>query len=460
VAVVGVVSSAWPAPAPPPAPPAADAVGIPPAGAYASSAFCPGGAGTAAATTIYLTNSTAQVVTGVMTSVSPAPRGGRVPTVRRRVAVPALGSAALNPALGLPAGNVAASFVFDGGGVVAHQVVSGPGGWSTAPCASRTSAQWAFAGGSTVAGNRLTLALFNPAAPESVVNVSFLTSTGMVTPQAYQGLVVPPGQLVTADIGQFVQKASDIATFVTAQSGALVSTEFQQWSTGSARGSGLSLRLGSPSLSTTWQFAQTTSAPGAAVTFELANPSPQAVTATLAFGLAAGTVVPRRVAIPPLAVADFVASGPYGLPQQIPYSVSVTATAPIVVGRSVRAGPRSVSPQQGSSSGTVTLATHWLVPGPGVPHAPGTAQATVRSLAVADPGASAAMVTVTGVGSPRPSVRFSVPPGRLVVLGSRLVGGLAVYSVTSSVPVTVEEDSGPSGSPGVVSSTGFSGPGS
>ena len=50
---------------------------------------------------------------------------------------------------------------------------------------------------------------------------------------------------------------------------------------------------------------------------------------------------------------------------------------------------------------------------------------------------------------------FTVAPGRLVVLGPKLVGGLSVFSVLSSVPVNVEEDSRPSGASGVVSSTGF-----
>ena len=69
----------------------------------------------------------------------------------------------------------------------------------------------------------MTLALFDPSAPEAVVDISFLTAAGLVTPQAYQGLVVPAGQLVVENVGQFVQSASDIATLVTAQSGALVS---------------------------------------------------------------------------------------------------------------------------------------------------------------------------------------------------------------------------------------------
>ena len=36
----------------------------------------------------------------------------------------------------------------------------------------------------------------DPAAPAAVVDVSFLTPAGLITPQAYQGLVVPSGRLV------------------------------------------------------------------------------------------------------------------------------------------------------------------------------------------------------------------------------------------------------------------------
>ena len=226
VIVVGVslVSSAFPAPTAPGAPSSFDAVPVPPPGSFSSSAFCASGTRNAASGTIFLTNSTRVAVSGVMTSVGPSPGGGSSSAVRRRVAVPALGSAAVNPAVGLPQGSTASSFLFVGGGVVADQAVSGPGGWSMSPCASQTASQWYFAGGSTTAGNTMTLALFDPAAPEAVVNVSFLTSSGVISPQAYQGLVVAPGQLVVENVGDFVQNATGIATVVTAQSGGLVSS--------------------------------------------------------------------------------------------------------------------------------------------------------------------------------------------------------------------------------------------
>jgi len=452
VAGIGLVSAAFPAPGAAPAPGADDGVQVPAADAVSSSAFCPAPTGAAAATTVYLTNSTARAVAGVMDSVGPARGHGPAPTVHRSVVVPPLSSVAVDPSTGVAQGSNASSFTFAGGGVVASQVVSGPLGWSTAPCASRTATQWAFAGGSTAAGSGLALALFDPAAPAAVVNITFLTRTGLVTPQAYQGLVIPSGRLVVENIGAYVQRASDIATFVSAQAGGLVSSEFQQTSVG---GGGLSLRLGSPGLSTVWRFAQTTAGPGSSVLFHLANPGSVTETATISPGLSSGSVVPRRVSVPPLSIVDFSASGSAGFPHQVPYSLTVHSSGPIVVGRSVFSGRGTPGPQWGSSAGTTAVANHWLVPGPGVYRAPGTPHAAIKNLAVANPGPSPAQVTVTTLRSRHPVAVFTVAPGRLVVLGPKVVGGLSVFSILSSVPVNVEEDSRPSGASGVVSSTGF-----
>jgi hypothetical protein len=455
VIVIGmaVLGAVFPVSSANPATGAGDGVPVPPAGAYSSSAFCAAGTGTAANSTIYLTNSTAVTVAGVMTSIGPATSSGAVPTVRHDVAVPPLGTSAINPADGLPAGSNSSSFVFAGGGVMASQVVSGPNGWSTAPCASQTSPQWAFAGGSTSAGNSLTLSLFNPGASATAVNVSFLTGSGLITPQAYQGLTIPAGQMEVENVGDFVQNASAIATLVTAQSGSLVSTEFQQVSSGAT--GGLSLRLGSPHLSTTWRFAQTTNTPNSTVNFYLANPTTAPVTATVSFGLSSGSVVPRHLVLAPASLSVVATSGTAGVPQQVAYSVTISASSPIVAGRSVQAAGGATPPVWGSSSGTVTVAERWLVPGPGVANAPGTAHATADSLAVANPGPATAKVTVTVLGGRRPVAMFMVAPGEVAVLGAKQVGGLSVLSVSSSQPVNVEEDSGPSGAPGVVSSTGF-----
>ncbi len=365
LAVVGLISIVARPSGPSAAPAAADGVPVAPVGAYSSSAFCTAGTGTAASATIYLTNPTRHTISGVMISVGPS-TGSAVPSVRRTVSVPALRSAAVNPGSDLPTGSTATSFVFAGGGMVVNQSVSGPGGWSMAPCASRTATQWSFAGGSTASGNLVSLALFNPAATEAVVNVSFLTGNGLVTPQDYQGLEVPAGQLVVENVGDYVQNVAAFATVVSAQAGAVVSTEFQQWAPGAT--GGISLRLGSPVPSTTWRFAQTTTLPGSTVDFTLGNPGTASVTASISVGLSSGTVVPHQVVVPPLSVTVFTASTTAGLPQQTPFSLTVTSSGPMVVGRSVSAPTGATAATWGASAGTVSAAGRWVVPGPGVPN--------------------------------------------------------------------------------------------
>jgi hypothetical protein len=217
----------------------------------------------------------------------------------------------------------------------------------------------------------------------------------------------------------------------------------------------MSLRAGSPSLSTTWRLAQTTVLPQSTVDVTLANPGSTPATATISLGLSSGSVVPHRLVVAPSSVAVFSASGTAGLPEQVPYSLTVTSSAPIVAGRTVEAPSGSVQPGWGSSSATVTAVPRWLVPGPGIQSAPGTAGATVESLAVANPGSSAVRVVVGTLGGSRPVAVFTVAPGRLSVLGSAQLEGLPVLTVLASGPVNVEEDSGPTGGPGVVSSAGF-----
>jgi hypothetical protein len=460
---IWIVSVAAGAPTRRATPAVTDGVAISAADATSSSLFCAGGAsgfGGLAGTTIYLTNTTTKAVTGVMTArVAPGTGSGATstgtpgpPTVRP-VQIPPMGTTAINPGTGLPAGDVAASFVFAGGGVTANQVVTGTGGWSTAPCASQVATSWYFAGGSTSPGNSMTLDLFNPTSTDAVMNVSFLTASGVITPSAYQGLVVPAGHVVAENVGDFVQNQGEIATVISAQSTAVVADELQQWSSGST--GGLALRLGSPSPSTVWHFAQTTNPNKGTVTFHVANPGTQAGVATFDIGVPSASIVPIQVPVPAQSVVALIASASSRLPRTSPYAVTVKASVGMVVSRSVQAPNGSAPPLWGSIAGTTTTSTHWLVPGPGAGTAPGTPRATAGSLAVANSGSSPAQVRVTTLGTGTVVGSFTVAPGSLAVLGPNVIAGLQVYDVTANQPVIVEEDDNPSGAPGVVSSAGM-----
>lgn len=454
LAGVGVVSAAVPPPTPAPAPATSDAVPIAPADAHASSGFCTAGTGTSLASTIYLRNSTDRAVTTELTTVAAsAPPASST----RTVSVPPLGNEAVDPSAGLPAGSTATAVAVAGGGVAVDQVVSGPGGWSTAPCASQLSGQWYFAGGSTSNGDTLSLSLFDPAAAQAVVNVSFLTASGVITPQAYQGLAVAPGQVLVENVGDFVQNASDIATVITAESGGLVADELQQWSTSTT--GGVSLRLGAPEPMTTWRFAQTTVTPGSTVAFTVANPGAGAVTARFTPALASGSAAPVSLTVPADATVVLDVSSTAGWPARVAYAVSIDASGPVVVGRSVEAGQGATTPVRGANMGTPTATDSWLVSGPGVPGAPGAPGASAQSLAIADPGPVGATVVVRLLGHAGSIATVKVAPRSLTVLGVGLVGtaasGLGTYVVTADQPVIVEMDDGPTGAPGVVASTGF-----
>ncbi len=450
---IGLVSVAVPDPTAEPAAPAGDGAAIAPVDARTSSFFCTTGsgvdAGAGSTTAVVLTNTTHAAVHGTMATVGTK----TAPPSRKPVTVPPLGTVEVTPADGMPAGATASTFAFEGGGVAGTALISGPRGWSTAPCASQVASRWDFAGGSTVTG-LLDLSLYNPTAAEAVVGVSFLTVSGNVlNPQAYQGISLAPGQLVVEKLGAYVQNQPVVATLVRASSGSLVATELDQMAV--ASGSGLALMAGTPGSSTTWRFAQTTAVQGGTVTLALANPAMDPVTAKVTVGLSGASVEPRTIRIPGRTVVTFAASSAAGWPLGSPYSLTVSSSAPIVVGRTVVAPAGAASPQAGISPGITTATMHWLVMGPGRPGSPGVAGGARHSLAVADPGNSPVDVTVTRLDTGKVMATATVAAHGNVVFSAAQIGGLDPVLVTASGPVTVESDDSPSGAPGIVASSGF-----
>jgi hypothetical protein len=450
---IGVVSLAAPAPPPAPATATADGVAVAPVDASTSSLFCATGAGTdagaGATTTVVLTNSTDAPVAGVASTVSTT---GAAP-VLTRVDVPARGGVSVAPSAGSPATASATTFTFAGGGVTGTAVVAGPQGWSTAPCASQVSPQWDFVGGATATG-LLDLSLYNPTAAAVVADVTFLTGNGtVIEPQAYQGISLPPGRLAVEGLGAYVQDQSVVATLVQATSGSLVATELDQMVV--PAGSGLALLPGSPGPVSTWRFAQTTVVQGGSVTLDVANPSPAPVTAEVSAVVPGASVVPRAVTVPGRTVGTVTVSSIAGWPLGSPYSLTVSASGPVVVGRTVAAPSGSASPQGGITAGSTTPASSWLVVAPGVPGRAAVAGGTVNSLAIADPGSSPVGVSVTRLGGGSPAVTFQVAAGGLLVLGPARVGGLHPLVVTATGPVAVLANEAPTGAPGVASTTGF-----
>ena len=450
---VGLVSLAAPPPSAPSAPSAGDGAVVAPVDAQVGSFFCTTGsgidAGAGALTTVVLTNTTRTPVHGVAATVGQL----SATPVLTDVVVPARGSVAMTPPTGSTTTAAATTFSFPRGGITGTAVIAGPQGWSTAPCTSQVAGQWDFAGGATATG-LLDLSLYNPTAAASVVDVTFLTASGTVLePQAYQGLALVPGQLVVEALGAYVQNQAVVATLVQATSGALVATELDDMVVPS--GSGLALLSGSPGPGTTWRFAQTTAVNGGSVTLAVANPGSAPVTAAISVGLPGASVEPHQLSVPGNSVATFTPSATAGWPLGSPYSLTVSASGPVIVGRTVVAPTGAAAPQGGIATGTTSLARYWLVVGPGVPGSPVVAGGAIRTLAVADPGPTPVAVTVSPLGGGAPVVTMRVPAGGVIVPGQNQVGGLRPLMVSASGPVTVEADESPTGAPGIVSFAGF-----
>jgi len=426
------------------------------AAAESSAWFCAGGSGAqgGAPATIVLTNAGARPVHGTLSAVTASTAPEPTPWARVRIvalSVPAEGQVTVGAAELGSSGLVAAAVVLDGGGVAVSEVVQSPLGWGMAPCAPSTAPDWYFAHGATSVGGGLVLSLFNPTATDSVVDVSLVSSTaGFLAPAAYQGIDVPPGTLVTENIGDHAPDDAAIATQVTALSGGVVATELE--SVGTPGDGGVSLTLGTPATAPEWVFPQSTEIPGGSVVFHVLNPTPDPAVVSVAVELSQGAgAEPLTMRVPARSLATLTAENVTRIPAGAPYALVFTSRgAGIVVSRQVTApsGSPAPTPEVGDVPGVPGGSRRWLVPGI---VAPGS---QAWALAVVDLGARPATVrftTPSGGAVPGQPVR-SVEPGSPLVLGPSpgLPFASAPFEVRADQPVAVELDALPVAAPGVV----------
>jgi hypothetical protein len=416
--------------------------------AESSAWFCVGGGSTGggALATLTLTNTTARAVNGMVTVV---PAGGRASTIR--VSVPAYRQMSVVPAQVAVGSWVAATVVFDGGGVGVSETIAGPLGWSMAPCASSASSKWYFAHGSTASGAILSLSLYNPSGADAVADVTLdSASAGQVQPPAYQGIAVPAGSLVVENIGDHLLNDPSVATEVTTSSGTVVAAELQL--TLNAGSGGSSLLLGAGPGASEWGFPQNIDLPGGHTVFHVFNPSDREalVSANVSVAEGAGETGTMSMHVPPHSVADLVANNEPRIPVGIAYALEFAAAGGvgIVVDREVVSPVGSPAPQVGEVQGFPGSAVRVLIPAvipPGV---------GASYLAVSDLSSRPVSVTVENVhGEPLAGLdRRLVSPGRslLTIPAPASPIGAVPLLVTSSGPVAVELDGAPAGTAGAV----------
>ncbi len=391
---------------------------------------CPGGSGSSgpAPTSILITSSRSSTVQAQVRVVSNAGLE-RFTTVT----VPADGQVSFIASTLLNGPFLGAYVVVNGGGVGVSEIDNGFTGWSVSPCAAHGADQWYFADGSTAGGDRLYMELLNPGATTSVVNLSFSTSesnagmsaasvggssgsgsTGagtskviakqgsggsisgsgdVLSPSAYQGIVIPPFGLVVEDLGHHVVSKVPVATVVSATTGVVVAAELQVGATGGSTvpSDGMALTLGSVSPAKRWWFPIAWDQPGSVDAFHIFNPGNRPVYYKAIFKFSGGSVPPYKMSVSPHTVSTLVAQDIPGLPTAIPYQLEIRVVhgGGIVASSSLAAPPEAApNPLFGMSTPIGRGYRCWVVP---VLPSPATG---VSAIGVSDLGRKPARVVI------------------------------------------------------------------
>ena len=125
-----------------------------------------------------------------------------------------------------------------------------------------------------------------------MVDLSFVTPSGMVHPINYQGIVLPAGQVAAENVTAEVQQISTISTVVTTRTGRVVAAEVQEHRRGGEASGGLSLVPGVPAPQAHWAIPQAQEVPGGRSEVDVFNPGPSTEAVTVRFRLPSGPFTP------------------------------------------------------------------------------------------------------------------------------------------------------------------------
>jgi len=441
----------------------------PPAGAESSSWYCTGGTGTqggSANGTLYLVNRSAAPVTGSVSVVNDTGGTGAV-----AVSVPAGSQITVVPGLVLQGTWLASRVDLNGGGVTVSELVNGAYGWAQSPCATTTSSSWYFASGATTNGSTLFVALYNPSAAPSVVDLSFATPQGLSQPMPFQGLVVAPGQVVVAGVAAYVQNQSSVSTVVQASSGRIVAQELQEYSGNGV--TGLSLRIGSTAPQGRWFFPRSVDVTGGETEFSIFNPGQVPERVSVQVRLPSGPVAPYVEQVAADTTWVLATTGSPGAADRVPanqdFATTVTATGGpgVLVDRTLDSSDAGATPQWGASTAvggasTVVLSREWIVSNPALAPQPPVAGAALFALSLLNTGTAPVTVTVSAVTPGGLTPLSSVPaqqiaPGAFSVIEAPALAaaGADALAVRATGPVAVMDDGVPAGMPGVVTLPGI-----
>jgi hypothetical protein len=399
--------------------------------------YCPAGTATPggqAEDTIVVFNPTQRRLRGTIDVVgSDGTRASRGITVEPRShRVDAVGEILHNPF-------VAATVQLDGGGAVVEHGVLGPAGEALGACASSASTRWYMAAGATTRAATLVYALFNPFPDDAIVDLTFSTEQGRLTPAAFQGVVVPANSLVPLDVGSHVRRRAQVSASIRARRGRVV-VEALQIHNGDGR-KGIALTLGAPRTATSFVFPEGIAGPDRDEQLHMYNPNTEEAAVQLDLVLDSGEAQPFELRVPAHDRVTIGLAGESRIPKGVGHSllVRVSNGVPIAVGRTIDIGAAPNRRGYISDIGATSAALHWGF-------AAGGASPNLNEfIAVTNEATSDVRVDVTGTANgvldALPGLSgVNIPRGGRAVfyLGDHGVQGDRPIVVNASGPVVVE----------------------
>jgi len=331
-----------------------------------------------------------------------------------------------------------------GPAAVSHQLQHG-GDFAVEPCTRAAGTDWYFASGTTVPGAEHDLALFNPFGDDAIVDLSFLTDTGVQQPDDLQAVVVPRRSRITVPVQNAVLRQERVAAEIHARVGRIVAEQTQIFDgtvpdQGPTR-EGIAVSGGAQAPAGTWWFAQGTTDNGGTTSLALANFGDRDARVQVHVVLASDeTLDPQSLTVPARSV---VAVEPTTrVPIGTKYAITVTtqpldgARSPIVAEVLSSWAPSSSTTGVASTLGSSIAARRWVVPQP--------AADADAFLTVFDPGSdpvTAALLPASSIDrkvGPTSEPELAVGPGKAGIQQVKLGSGTdSAWVITAAHPIVV-----------------------
>jgi hypothetical protein len=339
---------------------------LPPVAAISSSWFCAEGtavAGGRADETVIVANLGGRSVTATIAVTS-----GDRPVASQRFSVAAAAQLRVDVASLTSAAEPGVVVEVLGGPVVVEHEVRHGARAAVGPCARQASSDWYFAAGATGPGTEDWLALFNPFGDDAIVDVTFLTASGVQAPGQTQAIDVPRRSRVSLPLHQLVPDQSSLALHVHARTGR-VAAEQSLIFDGTNGVTGIATTLGATGTSATWRVPTGDAETGTTATLVLANFGPAGTRVDVHLALDSRATLPTmHVAVPSMSVETLPLSaiptgGGYAVTLSTPRARPVVAQllevwappAPIV-GVTATLGSTATAARWAFATGRVTAA--------------------------------------------------------------------------------------------------------